>query len=86
MKEAENISLIDQHVIDFVWELRKKRNLTQDDIASILGLSRTYIASVENKKERAKYNLTHINALADYFGMSPKDFMPENPLIADKDI
>ncbi|HSZ86300.1 MAG TPA: hypothetical protein VK787_09730, partial [Puia sp.] len=29
---------------------------------------------------RAKYNLRHINILADYFDLSPRDFLPEKPL------
>ena len=72
-----NISAIEQHVIDFVTELRIKRQLTQADIAVIIGVGRSFINKVEDKKERAKYNLNHIDKLADHFGLSPKDFLPE---------
>ncbi len=72
-----NISAIEQHVIDFVTELRIKRQLTQADIAAIIGVGRSFINKVEDKKERAKYNLNHIDKLADHFGLSPKDFLPE---------
>ena len=77
MSDAVKISAIDQHVIDFVTELRIKRQLKQEDIAVILGVGRSFISKVEDRKERAKYNLNHIDKLADHFGLSPKDFLPE---------
>jgi transcriptional regulator with XRE-family HTH domain len=76
MKDQENISAIDQYVIDFVKNLRNDKNLTQQDIADIIGLSRGFISEVEGNYSRAKYNVRHINALADYFGISPKEFLP----------
>ena len=71
------ISAIEQHVIDFVLDLRVKHNLTQEDIATIIGSKRTFITNIESAKNPAKYNLNHIDKLADHFGMSPKDFLPE---------
>jgi transcriptional regulator with XRE-family HTH domain len=81
---AETISPIDQYVIDFVLQLRKDKNQTQQDIANILQVSRSFIKDVENSSNRAKYNLTHINALADYFGMKLGDFLPIYPIPVDK--
>lgn len=80
MNESINISSIEQFVIDFVIKLRKKHNLNQEDIATILNVKRTFITNVESAKNRAKYNLTHINKLADHFGLAPKDFLPEKAL------
>ncbi|MCY1513018.1 hypothetical protein D9M68_474990 [compost metagenome] len=77
MSNSINISEIEQFVIDFVIKLRDKKDLTQGDIAAILNVERTFITNVESKKNRAKYNLNHINKLADHFGMSPRDFLPE---------
>ena len=79
MSETAKISAIEQHIIDFVTELRIKRQLTQADIAVILGVGRSFVNKVEDKKERAKYNVNHIDKLADHFGLSPKDFLPEKP-------
>jgi transcriptional regulator with XRE-family HTH domain len=70
---------IEQYVIDFVIELRGKKKKTQQEIADIISVSRSYIKDIENPKRPAKYNLRHINALADYFNMSPSAFMPKNP-------
>lgn len=77
MSSTVKISAIEQHVIDFVIELRIKRGLTQADIAVIIGVGRSFVNKVEDKNERAKYNLNHLDKLADHFGLSPKDFLPE---------
>lgn len=77
MSESTKISAIEQHVIDFVLELRIKNNLSQDDIATIIGTKRSFISNVESQKNRAKYNLNHIDKLADHFGLSPRNFLPE---------
>jgi len=45
-----------------------------------LGISRSYVKDIEDVKRRGKYNLIHVNALADYFNLSPKDFLPEKAL------
>lgn len=71
-------SKIEQYVIDYVIQLRKREMLSQSDIATIIDTKRTFVANVENINNRAKYNLNHIDKLADYFGLSPRDFLPEN--------
>lgn len=77
MPATTKISAIEQQVIDFVTELRIKHQLTQADIGVIIGVGRSFINKVEDPKERAKYNLNHIDKLADHFGLSPRDFLPE---------
>lgn len=76
MSQEVKLSAIEQHVIDFVLELRAKHNLTQDDVATIIGTKRSFISNVESSKNAAKYNLNHIDRIADHFGLSPKDFLP----------
>lgn len=80
MDGQKEISLIDQFVIDFVRKLRDTNKLSQEEIGNIIGVTRTYITNVESTKHAAKYNLSHINLLADYFGLSPRDFLPKQPL------
>jgi transcriptional regulator with XRE-family HTH domain len=80
MRDQEYITPIDQYVIDFVRTLRQSKKLTQQDIADILRLSRSYISDVESNNSRAKYNIRHINALADYFELSPRAFFPDKPM------
>lgn len=76
MQNQEHITPIDQYVIDYVKKLRLEKDLTQQDIANIIGISRGFVSDIESDNSRAKYNIRHINALADYFGISPKDFLP----------
>jgi len=80
MESKAKISKIEQYIIDFIYKLRKEKNLNQADIATIIGVSRVFVTNVENPSNRAKYNIDHINALADHFGMSPKDFLPEKAI------
>ncbi|MBO9620823.1 MAG: helix-turn-helix transcriptional regulator [Niabella sp.] len=76
---------IEQYVVDFVISLREKKNKSQEDIADIIGVSRSYVKDIENPHRPAKYNLKHINALADYFTMSPGAFLPKHPFPIDSD-
>ncbi len=81
MESKAKISKIEQYIIDFIYKLRKEKNLNQADIATIIGVSRVFVTNVENPSNRAKYNIDHINALADHFGMSPRDFLPEKAIM-----
>jgi len=78
--EASVLTPIEQYVIDFVYKLRMDKNLTQEDIGFILDVKQSFIACIENRNNRAKYNLNHINQLADHFGLSPQDFLPTKSL------
>ena len=84
MKDQENISEIDQYIIDFIRNLREVHGLTQDGLASILQVGKSFVSNVESLNNRAKYNLTHINILADHFNKSPKDFLPAKAFPVDK--
>ncbi|MXV53209.1 hypothetical protein GS399_19765 [Pedobacter sp. HMF7647] len=59
MSEQQNMSSIDQYVIDFVRKLRIEKALKQEDIAVIIGTQRTFIANVESSKNRAKQSDTY---------------------------
>jgi transcriptional regulator with XRE-family HTH domain len=71
---------IEQYVIDTVRRMRIEKKYSQKELAFMLDLSIGFIGDVESSKERAKYNLSHINKLAEIFECSPKDFLPEKPL------
>lgn len=68
-------------VIDNVAEMRRKRSLSQDDLAIILGLTRGYIGQIESPNSPSTYNLNHLNRLAYEFGCSPQDFLPGKPIV-----
>jgi len=80
MRDQENITPIDQYVIDFVRDLRLKKKLSQKDLADILQVSKSYVSSIESTNSRAKYNLKYLNILADYFDLSPREFLPTRPV------
>ena len=69
--EKSVLTPIEQFIVDYVLKLRTERNLTQRDIGFIIGVKQEFIASIENPKNRAKYNLYHFDKLADHFGLSP---------------
>lgn len=81
MNKELDISPIEQYVIDYVRELRTIKNLSQEDIGNIIGKSKSFIGNIESSKNRAKYNLNHINVMADYFGLSPRKFLPEKSIL-----
>lgn len=64
-------------VIDKIREMRLKKKLTQDDLAMFLNTSRGFIGQVESPNSGSKYNLNHINKLAQEMNCSPQDFFPE---------
>lgn len=71
---------IEQYVVDQVKRKRIERGLSQKDLAYEMEKSLGFIGDIENPKERAKYNLNHLNELAKVFKCSPREFLPEKPL------
>lgn len=74
--EKTLLTPIEQYVVDFVYKLRNEKKLSQEDIGTILNVKQEFIANIENPRQRAKYNLNHINLLADHFDIPPCDFLP----------
>ncbi|MBI5375079.1 MAG: DUF4065 domain-containing protein [Candidatus Schekmanbacteria bacterium] len=59
----------------FIQQLRKKRNLTQENLASLLGISRpTYIQIERGDRE---LTVSEAKKLADLFGITSGDFINE---------
>ncbi|MCX2480971.1 helix-turn-helix transcriptional regulator [Pedobacter sp. MC2016-15] len=73
------LTAIEQYMVDYVRNLRKQNKLSQKELGEILGVDQSFIAKVEMKKDVSKYNVNHINQLALYFKVSPKDFLPSSP-------
>jgi transcriptional regulator with XRE-family HTH domain len=64
-------------VVDKVRAMRMKKKLSQDDIAAMINTSRGFVGQCESSNSSSKYNLNHLNKLAEAMGCSPKDFIPE---------
>lgn len=77
--DSWSITPIEQYIIDKVREMRIERGLSQRDLSRLLELTDGFIGKVETPKERAKYNIQHLNDIAKVFECSPKDLMPEEP-------
>lgn len=73
-KRKSNIEL---HVISKAKELRLFHKLSQSDLAFELEVTNGFIGQIETPTHPAKYNLNHINRLAQIFACSPKDFFPD---------
>lgn len=69
---------LDSVITDKVRELREKYGYTPNDLASITGISASFINSVESKKSHEKYNLKHLSKIAFLFGCKISDFLPDN--------
>ena len=67
-------------IMETVKKKRKALKMSQITLPQLLEKSGSFVGQVENNRKNAKYNLNHLNALAEVFKCSPKDFLPETPL------
>lgn len=77
MKTNTNRTKIERFVILKAKELRIKNGLTQADLAFKMDVTTGFIGKIEGENSVTKYNLNHINKLAEIFNVSPKEFLPE---------
>jgi len=63
---------------------RKDAHLTQDDVASKVGLVRTSITNME--RGRQQVSLHTLYALADAVGVAPQDLMPSKSILFENDV
>jgi transcriptional regulator with XRE-family HTH domain len=73
-------SNLDDYIIQKVKQKRIEKGLSQRAFADNLNLSQSFIAHVENPKQRGKYNINHINGFARFFDCSLYEFLPEYPI------
>lgn len=63
------------HVADRIRDLRKRRNLSQLEMAALTGIKRSTIAAIENGNSRTM--LHEIYAIAKAFQLEPTDIFLE---------
>ena len=56
------------------------QKVSQAMLAYGIGVSKGFIGMAESSRYDIKYNVNHINEIAKYLGVSPRDFLPEKPL------
>ena len=75
-------SQIDLFVIEKVKSLRNEFGYSQAVLAVKLGVSDAFIGQIENPKVKSKYSIEQLNALAQIFECSPREFLPDKPIIS----
>lgn len=74
------ISEIDLFLIDRVRQLRVSKGISQLKLSIALGLAEGAVSKIENPRQRAKYNIRHLNLLSKALKCSPADLLPSKPL------
>lgn len=70
---------LEDYIIQAVKRMRIRNNLSQQELADYIDVSKSFIRDCENPKRRAKYNINHLNELAKVFRCSFADFFPNKP-------
>ncbi len=61
---------------DYLIELRKKKGLSYNDMAKILGISKSYYWQIEHKNRRLYYDMA--KKIAKIFNLKPDDIFLED--------
>ena len=67
-------------VIERVKLRRQKLNISQKELSYLMDLSIGFIGKIESPKYPTKWNLDHLNKLAEILNCSPRDFLPESSI------
>ncbi|GAB7140501.1 hypothetical protein RsTz2092_04500 [Deferribacterales bacterium RsTz2092] len=72
------IEKIQRLITENVRKLRRKHGNKQVELASALGVNRSFIAEVESF--RRAYNIAHLNKIAKHYACRLYDIIPEYPV------
>lgn len=73
-------TIFQYEIILLVKAKREALELTQDDIADALDVSRGYIGQVESPNHPSRYTLDQLNTLAILMKCSPREFIPQTAI------
>lgn len=76
MKYSGGKSLLDDYIIEAVRKKREAAKISQAELSAMLDLNDKYIGAVEGKTVDTKYNLNHLNRIAELLHCSIADFLP----------
>lgn len=68
---------IEQYVIERVKEKRTSKGIAQDKLSVMMGLNEKFVTKVENPNRIEKYNINHLNKIAEILDCSIRDFFPD---------
>ena len=71
------ISKIEQYAIDKVREKRIEAGISQEALSLKMELNSKFVGNVESVKRTTKYNLNHLNKIAQILGCSVREFLPQ---------
>ncbi|TWI25867.1 helix-turn-helix domain-containing protein [Sphingobacterium siyangense] len=71
---------IEWEIVKLVREMRNEKNVSQANLAKMLGVTPGYIGQIEIENSPSMYSYDQLNKLATGLECSIKDFMPEKPL------
>jgi len=74
-------SEIDLYIMSEVKKRRTEHQFSQAVLATKLDVSNAFIGQIENPKHNSKYSMVQLNKLAQIFNCSPRDFLPEKPIV-----
>lgn len=76
MKYSGKTFPLDEYIILAVKKRRLELNLTQEQLSLELDLNTAFVGLVETPSRREKYNINHLNKLAEILDCSIGDFLP----------
>jgi transcriptional regulator with XRE-family HTH domain len=68
---------IEHYVVNYAKSLRINAKMSQAELAFKLNVSTGFVGKVESDLSTSKYNLNHVNQLAEIFAVSPQNFLPK---------
>ncbi|KAA6333164.1 hypothetical protein EZS27_018391 [termite gut metagenome] len=72
---------IDLYTSGIMKSKRLEKKWSQQQLADQMGVSRGFINDIESKKKINHLNVSHLNLLGEIFQCSPRDFLPEHPIL-----
>ncbi|QOW10607.1 helix-turn-helix transcriptional regulator [Kaistella flava (ex Peng et al. 2021)] len=80
----DSLDEIERFIINKVKDIRKSKGVSQTTLSLAIGKSTTFISDIEAPSKKAKYNTIHLNLIAIALDCSPKDFLPQKPILEKK--
>ncbi len=76
MKYCGKVFPLDQYTTESVCKRREALGMTKEKLSLELGLSNAFVGLVESPSRQEKYNIHHLNKLAEILKYSISDFLP----------
>ena len=76
MRYSGKLSPLDKYIILAVKKKREEQGIAQADLSVRMELSDKFIGNVESFNQKAKYNINHLNKIAEILNCSLIDFFP----------